>query len=89
VVSLATLIITVTLALFAAYGFTRCLRLSGTNLHPKSNSVSIVVSENGEICAFKNLLFIRKTNGRIEQTMKIENARVNTKVLVATRAKRR
>jgi len=36
----------------------------------------------------KNLFIIRKTNGRIEQTMKIENARVNTKVLVATRAKR-
>jgi hypothetical protein len=36
----------------------------------------------------KNLSIIRKTNGRIEQTMKIENARVNTKVLVATRAKR-
>ena len=36
----------------------------------------------------KNLSIIRKTNGRIEQTMKIENARVNTKVSVATRAKR-
>ena len=36
----------------------------------------------------KNLFIIRKTNGRIRQTMKIENARVNTKVLVATRAKR-
>jgi hypothetical protein len=36
----------------------------------------------------KNLFIIRKTNGLIRQTMKIENARVNTKVLVATRAKR-
>jgi hypothetical protein len=36
----------------------------------------------------KNLSIIRKTNGRIEQTMKIENAGVSTKVLVATRAKR-
>jgi hypothetical protein len=36
----------------------------------------------------KNLSNIRKTNGRIGQTMKIGNARVNTKVLVATRAKR-
>jgi hypothetical protein len=36
----------------------------------------------------KKLSIIRKTNGRIEQTMKIENARVYTKVLVATRAKR-
>jgi hypothetical protein len=66
----------------------RSLRLSGTNLHPKSNSVSIAVSENGEICAFKNLLFIRKTNGRIGQTMKLENTDVSTKELVATRAKR-
>jgi hypothetical protein len=67
----------------------RSLRLSGTNLHPKSNSVSIAVSENGEICPFKNLLFIRKTNGRIGQTMKLENTDVSTKELVATRAKRR
>ena len=58
-----------------------------------SNSLSLPVGDNQKICsgksAFKNLFFIRKTNGRIEQTMKIENARVNTKVLVATRAKRR
>jgi hypothetical protein len=35
----------------------------------------------------ENLSFIRKTNGRIEQTMKIENCARNTKVLVATRGK--
>jgi hypothetical protein len=67
----------------------RSLRLSGTNLHPKSNSVSIAVNENGETCSIKNLLFIRETNGRIEQTMKLENTDVSTKELVATRAKRR
>ena len=67
----------------------RSLRLSGTNLHPKSNSVSIAVNENGETCSIKNLLFIRKTNGRMGQTMKLENTDVSTKELVATRAKRR
>ena len=51
------------------------------------STINFLDTPSAEILA-KNLFIIRKTNGRIEQTMKIENARVNTKVLVATRAKR-
>ena len=52
------------------------------------STLSLIYMPAVDILAEKNLFIIRKTNGRIEQTMKIENARVNTKVLVATRAKR-